>query len=53
MFTGIIIGLALTLSAMNGAFEQGQANPEAKNFFVSKSSAYNPDTKVYGVDEIN
>lgn len=50
--TAFIIGVALTLSAMTGAFDQGQANPEAKNFFESKSSTYNPDAKVYGVDEV-
>lgn len=50
--TAFIIGLTLSLSAMNGAFEQGQANTEASSFFTSKSSAYNPNTKVYGVDEI-
>lgn len=49
---GFIIGLTLVFASITGAFDQGQANQEAKNFLESKQTSYNPDTKVYGVDEV-
>lgn len=49
---GFVFGVGVVITAMFGAFEQGQANPQADNLFDSKSIAVQADTKVYGVDEI-
>ena len=33
----LIVGDAIVVAALTGAFHQGQANPEAKSFFSSNS----------------
>lgn len=32
-----IVGIAIVVSALTGAFHQGQTNPDAKSFFSSNS----------------
>ena len=50
---GFLIGLSLVMATITGAFEQGQNNVEASNFFESTSTAHNPNDKAYIVDELN
>lgn len=38
MFVPFIIGAVLWVASLNGAFHQGQANPDAANLFESKST---------------
>ena len=51
MLTGFIIGTAVVISAITGAFDQGQKNPEASNFFDSKNTIV--EQPVYTVDVVD
>tara|TARA_R110000851_G_scaffold39088_1_gene99750 strand:- start:281 stop:433 length:153 start_codon:yes stop_codon:yes gene_type:complete len=50
MITGFIVGLTLAVSAITGAFNQGQENPEASNFFDSTTTVI--EGKAFIVDTI-